>query len=149
LLHRGRRHAEAETRYRRALEIARRRFPTVHPVTASALLGLGELLLDTGALARAEPLIREAYAIRRTSLPPEHPDVAEAELAMGTVIAANGRYVEAERYLLAGRATLRATYGDSDPRTVVALTRLIQLYETSGQPMRAASHRAELNRVRR
>jgi serine/threonine protein kinase/tetratricopeptide (TPR) repeat protein len=148
LLHRRGRYAEAEARYRRSLAIARRRFPAIHAVTAAALLGLGELLVDTGAPARAEPLIREGYAIRRTSLPPGHPDIAEAERAMGDVIMANGRYLEAQRYLLASRQGLRAAFGDADARTRAALVSLIRLYEASGPPMRAATHRAELEAVR-
>ena len=148
LLHRRGSYGTAEARYRRSLAIARRRFPAIHPVTAAALLGLGELLLDTGAPARAEPLIREAYAIRRTSLPPGHPDIAQAERAMGEVIMANRRFIEAERYVLASRQGLRAAFGDADPRTRAAVVTLIRLYEASGQPLRAATHRAELEAVR-
>lgn len=117
-------------------------------MTAATLLGLGELLVGTGVPSRAEPLIREAYAIRRTSLPPGHPDIAEAERAMGDVIMANGRYLEAQRYLLASRQGLRAAFGDADARTRAALVSLIRLYEASGQPMRAAAHRTELEGVR-
>jgi serine/threonine-protein kinase len=144
LLHQRKSDQAAEALYRHALTIARQRFPGVHPVTATILLGLGELLLDRGAADRAEPLLREALAMRRTTLPPGHPGVSEVEQAIGAVIMARGRYVEAERYLLASRDGLRAAYGDADPRARSALTRLVDLYEASGQPARAASARAEL-----
>ena len=146
LLHQRESDQPAEALYRHALTIARRRFPEVHPVTATIQLGLGELLLDRGAADRAEPLIREALAMRRTTMPPGHPAVSEAEQTMGAVIMARGRYVEAERYLLASRDGLRAAYGDADPRVRAALTRVVELYEASGQPARATTLRAELER---
>jgi len=145
LLHRRGNDRQAEALYRRSLATMRRRLPAVHPLTATALLGLGELLLDRGAAAGAEPLVREAFAMRRTALPPGHPGVAEAEQAMGTVIMTRGRYVEAERFLLASRVALRAAYGEADPRAQAALARLVQLYDGSGQPARAAALRAEQN----
>jgi tetratricopeptide (TPR) repeat protein len=126
----------------------RRRLPAVHPLTATTLLGLGELLLDRGAADRAEPLLREALAMRQTVLPPEHPHVAEAQHFLGTALLADRRYVEAERYLLASLARLRAAFGNRDSRTRAALTSLVLLYEASGQPRQAASHRARLDETR-
>jgi serine/threonine-protein kinase len=143
-LYAGGRNAEAEALYRRALATMRRRLSTVHPLTATTLLGLGNLLLDRGAADRAEPLLREAMAMRRTALPLGHPHVAEAEQAMGAVVMARGRYLEAERYLLASRDVLKSAYGASDPRARAALARLVRLYEVSGQPLRAATYRNEL-----
>jgi tetratricopeptide (TPR) repeat protein len=144
LLHRRRKARDAEALYRRSLTTMRRQLPAVHPLTATTLLGLGTLLLDRGAAERAEPLLREALGMRRTALPSGHPGVVEAEQAMGAVIMARGRYMEAERYLLTSHEGLRTAYGEADTRTRGALTRLVQLYETSGQPARAATYRAQL-----
>ena len=145
LLHRRGNDVEAVRLYRRSLATLRRRLPAVHPLTATTLLGRGELLLDRGAADRAEPLLREALAMRQTVLPPEHPHVAEAQHFLGTALLADRRYVEAERYLLASLARLRAAFGNRDSRTRAALTSLVLLYEASGQPRQAASHRARLD----
>ena len=147
LLHQRNSDDAAEALYQHALTIARRRFPEVHPVSATILLGLGELLLDRGAAARAEPLLREALAMRQTVLPPEHPHVAEAQQLLGTAILTRRRYLEAERYLLASFTRLRAAFGNADPRTRAALSRVVRLYEASGQPRQAASVRARLDEI--
>ena len=44
-----------------------------HPRVASAQLGLGELLLDTGRAGEAAPWIREAHAALETKLGASHP----------------------------------------------------------------------------
>lgn len=143
-LHHQGKSTAAEALFRRSLASMRRRLPPVHPRTATTLLGLGNLLLDRGSVDQAEPLLREALAMRRTVLPLGHPGIAESEQGMGAVVMARGRYIEAERYLLPSRDVLKAAYGPSDTRARSALLLLVRLYEKSGQPLRAASYRAEL-----
>jgi tetratricopeptide (TPR) repeat protein len=142
LLHNSRRDGEAASLYRHALGVARTKLPAVHALTATTLAGLGEMELDGGAADRAEPLLREALAMRRAVLPPGHPHIAQAEQLVGAAILARHRYVEAEKYLLPSHDQLRAAYGDDDPRTQVARSRLLTLYKASRQPAEAARFRA-------
>lgn len=147
-LHRHGRDREAETLYRHALHTARQRLSTVHPVTATVLVGMAELLLDQGEPSKAEPVLREALAIRRAALPPGDPGRAEAEQLLGAAALARRHYIDAEAYLLPSAEWLRTTFGPPDPRTRMALDRLVALYTSWGVPQNAAVYRKYLQAAR-
>jgi len=57
----------AELRLREAINFGRQRWPAGHPVTAEALLELGELLLDLSRAREAKALLREALRLLVTA----------------------------------------------------------------------------------
>lgn len=143
VLRRRGRAAEAAQLYSHGLRVADG-LPRVHPVRASALLGLGGLLQDRGEQARAEALYRQALAIRQTLLPPDHPHIAEAQHRLGLAILAQRRFMEAERYLLLAHQGFRRAFGDGDTRTRNALADLSALYVSTGRPREGTAYRARL-----
>jgi hypothetical protein len=73
---------EAETLFRRVLDLRRRTLPARDPDTAAALASLGTLLLDRGDPRQAQPLLREAVDIYREALPAGDPARSDAEGAL-------------------------------------------------------------------
>jgi serine/threonine protein kinase len=101
------RFAEAETVYRRALDLSVRTLGEVHPNTLTRRWWLIRVLLDTDP-GRAEPEIR-SYLESAAEAP--HQDrwrVAWAEIAHGYALDAQGRTAEAEAALRQGIASFEA-----------------------------------------
>ncbi|MGA8027148.1 MAG: tetratricopeptide repeat protein [Bryobacteraceae bacterium] len=75
--------AQAEQKYREAIQIARAKFNAPHTITADGLMGLGTVLLAQGRASEARAALSEALNMRRKLLPPGHPDISAstAELA--------------------------------------------------------------------
>jgi tetratricopeptide (TPR) repeat protein len=67
---------EAESVYRRALEIGRPLLPEDDTTLANILILLGLIYVGRHEFARAEPLFREALANRRKSLGNSHPELS-------------------------------------------------------------------------
>ncbi len=82
------RYDDAEPNFRKSLDIRRAAYPTGHPIIATSLNNLAELLRAQNKLAEAEPLYREALEINKAALPAVHPNIANGlnNLAIPTLM---------------------------------------------------------------
>lgn len=110
----------------------------------TALIIQGLILTRTGQSNEGEKLIREAIKIRTDSLPKEHYWVALAKSALGECLTIERRYDEAEPFLRESYESLKNSQGASNPRTRIALQRLIVLYEDWRRPDAANEYRSKL-----
>jgi tetratricopeptide (TPR) repeat protein len=138
-LHLEHRLAESEAAYRDGLGMYRR-LAKDHPNVATALTGLGSVLLDEGRAGAAEPLLREAVAMQRKALPADHPDTAGTESVLGACLTAEGRYAEAEPLLLQSYARITARRSERSREAREARARIASLYTAWGQPAKASQY---------
>ncbi len=139
LLARVGRFDEAEPLAREALGI-RRELDPQHPRLAGSLSVLGRIRLGAGEPAEAEALLRESAASYEKRRPGNELGLAGARSALGECLVKQGRLEEAETHLLASLDLLAA--GEVRNPELVRLTRqrLVFLYETLGEPSRAAPY---------
>ncbi len=123
------RYAEALDKVKETLRIYRESFGTHYDNYPTALLVQGLSLVKTGHPGEGENVLREAVKIRTESLPKEHYWVALADSALGECLTIQERYVEAEPLLLSSYESLKSSQGANNPRTKLALQRLVSLYE--------------------
>jgi tetratricopeptide (TPR) repeat protein/predicted Ser/Thr protein kinase len=138
------RYAEALSKVTEALEIYRETFGTHYDNYPTALITQGLSQAKTGQPKEGEKILREAVKIRTESLPKEHYWVALANSALGECLTIQQRYNEAEPLLLGSYESLNNSEGRNNPRTRLALQRLIELYEKWRKPDLAARYRAML-----
>lgn len=87
---------EAESLYRRALEIDSTVYGDAHPIVARDANNLGFLFLDTGKFDEAEPLLRSALKIQESARQKNDPSIAATLNNWGRVLNARRRYDEAK-----------------------------------------------------
>jgi serine/threonine-protein kinase len=134
----------AEKIYRQSLSLYRKNFDEDNKYIAAAMFGLGTLFNDKGEPQNAEPLLRKSLKILKDTLSPGHHLLAEAEGELGECLTKLQKYDEAEPLLLNSYNSVNSKFGAKDKRTATATQRLIKLYESSGQPDKAAQYRALL-----
>lgn len=139
LEYRGR-YDEAAELYRRAAEIYGRSLGPRHRFTAIAISNLAQALRGTGDLQEAHDRYLEALSILEEVHPSNHQELAHNRSRFGGVLVALGRYDEAESLLMVAYEALLAGLGPEHPRTRDAARRLAELYETQGEPDRAAPY---------
>ncbi len=133
---------EAETLFRRALELDRKTFGDAHPVVATTLNNLALLLKDQSRFAEAESLCRAGLAIRMSALPEDDPDVARSLNNLATLLQAQGRYSEAEPFMTQAlekrRTFLRPDHPDiaSTLNNLGALLQAQEKYAEAEPPLR-------------
>src|SRR5262249_2187698 len=114
-------------------------------------LTLGITRLQLEKYAEAEPPLRAALAVLHKRQPNAW-TTAQACSLLGGALAGQQKYGEAELLLRKGDEGLKERQGAIPPgaRGVVAeaLTRLVRLYEATGQEDRAEAYRKELDRLR-
>jgi len=98
---------EAESLYRRSLEIRTRLFGPNNRDTIISMVNLVETLLDETQFPEAEKLVRQAYENARAHLGPSDPLTIRAGSTLGLALNNQGRYAEAE-------VILRQVVHDSD-----------------------------------
>ena len=143
LLYEEGRFAESLEKVIRALDVYRN-FGTHYDNYPTALIIRGLSLTKTGQPNEGEAVLRQAVEIRTDSVPKEHFWVALANGALGECLTTEGRYDEAEPLLLRSYESLKSSQGSGNPRTRLAVQRLITLYESWGKPDRANHFRIQL-----
>ena len=136
------RYAESLDRVSEALKIYLENFGPHYDNYPTALITKGLILAKTGQREEGEAILREAVKIRTESLPKEHYWVALAKSALGECLTIQERYNEAEPLLVESHESLRNSQGATNPRTRLALQRLVELYEKWQEPDLAAKYRA-------
>ncbi|HWY50976.1 MAG TPA: tetratricopeptide repeat protein [Chthoniobacterales bacterium] len=134
-------YAEALNKVTETLSIYRESFGPHYDQYPTALIIQGLILAKTGKPKEGERILREAVRIRTESLPKEHFWVAMANNALGECLTIQKRFTEAEPLLLSSYESLKNSQGPHNPRTGIALQRLIALYEAWGKPEQAARYR--------
>jgi eukaryotic-like serine/threonine-protein kinase len=138
------RYAESLTKVTETLKIYRETFGPHYDNYPTALIVQGLVLTKTGQLKEGEAILREAVKIRTDSLPKEHYWVALASSALGECLTMQQRYNEAEPLLVGSYESLKHSQGANNPRTRLALQRLVKLCEKWQKPDLAAKYRAFL-----
>ncbi len=111
---------------------------------ATALTVQGLILNKLGRSVAAEKVLREAVKLREENLPPKHFMTALTRGALGECLTILKRYDEAEPLLLASYQNLKDSQGPTNPRTKIALQRLVTLYLSWGRESEASSYRSQL-----
>lgn len=117
-------YAQAETRFRRALEIREEATTLDHPAIATAIGNLGAALLRRGKLDDAERHLRRALEIRERELGPEHPGVALTLSSLAIALEEMGRYEEEEAMLRRALRIQEAAVGPDHPDVALAFNNL-------------------------
>jgi serine/threonine protein kinase/Tfp pilus assembly protein PilF len=140
--------AGAETYSREALALKRKILDPNDPELANSYNGLAAILRAKGDYQGAEPLFRAALAIQAHAFSERHLMTAITANRLGDCLVALARFEEAEPLLVDSYPRIAAARGADDEMSLVALQRLINLYDGWGKPVEADRYRAELANVR-
>ncbi len=135
---------ESESLYRESLDMHRSTLPEGHPNIAWPLTSLSEVLLLLDRPAEAEPLLREAIRLRTAALPADDWRTAHSRSVLGGSLSAQARLEDAEPLLVDAYEDLTASTAAGKVMIRETLQRLVELYDTSGRPQRAAYYREQL-----
>ena len=129
--------AEAETRYRRLLEV-RRQDPEPSPAElATSLRNLGTVLYLQSRFAEAEALLREALTLRREVFGDDSTRTAAVWSSLGRVLHQRGDWDEAEGALRRALEIRSLRLADDHPHVALSRKDLASLYFDRGEPERA------------
>jgi tetratricopeptide (TPR) repeat protein/tRNA A-37 threonylcarbamoyl transferase component Bud32 len=107
--------AEAERRFRQALEIRRTADRDNASVTVKSYTALARVLRRRGATEEAVAVAEEGDALAAAELRPEHPEWAESRAELGLALGAAGRAGAADAFR-AGTTGLAGLLGSDHPR---------------------------------
>ncbi len=127
------RFAEAESLYRRTLEIAEKSFGSDHPKLSVRLNNLAVLLKATNRLKEAEPLMRRALEIDEKSFGSEHPDVARDLSNLAILLKDTNRLKEAEPLMRRALEIDEKFFGSEHPNVAIDLNNLAQLLKITNR----------------
>ncbi len=135
------RYAESLEKVKETLKIYLENFGPHYDNYPTALIIEGLSLVKTGHVKEGEDVLREAVKIRTELLPKEHYWVALAKSALGECLTLEHRYREAEPLLAGSYESLKRSQGANNPRTRLALRRVLELSKRR-EPDLAAKHDA-------
>ncbi|HJT87469.1 MAG TPA: tetratricopeptide repeat protein [Bryobacteraceae bacterium] len=137
-------YAEAEARYREAIDLWRKAFGPRNPDAAKGMLNLAALYHERGREAGAEDLYRGAAVIFQAAYGENHPLTLVARDELAEVLRAEGRFSESERLSRAVLPALEHALDRKDPRVVRALANYARLLEDTKRPREAAAVRVRI-----
>jgi tetratricopeptide (TPR) repeat protein len=126
-------YAEAEPRYKRALEITEKALGPDHPDVAATLNNLAKLYRSLGKYAEAEPLCKRSLEITEKALGPDHPDLATILNNLAALHESRGRYAEAEPLYKRSLEINEKALGPHHPSVGTMLNNLAELYKSQGR----------------
>jgi hypothetical protein len=139
--------AEAEAVRREELAVERRLSGDEHRFVANSLAELTSLLLVEEKSAEAEPPARECLSIREKKLPDDW-STFNARSMLGGSLLGQKKFSEAEPLLLAGYEGMKQRQDKIPAVSKVCvketLQRLVQLYEATGEAVKAAEWKTKL-----
>ncbi|MDB4881816.1 MAG: protein kinase [Gemmatimonadetes bacterium] len=136
------RYDEADAYFARNVDIYRAIYHGPHNRLGTALANRASVFSARGDYAGAERLFREALSVFGKTLPATHLDIGIARAKLGRSLLRQRRFVEAERESSAGLAILLAQTGPATSWARNTRGDLAMLYDSLGQPARAAAMRA-------
>ena len=129
----GDRPDEAETFFRRALEIQRASLGEDDLSQVHGLHSLGALLARQGRFDEAEPLLRRAYTLLAAALGTRHPRASESRLHLAGALVRQGRFEEAEAEDRAVIEGWTRSLGPGHPSLATARIALVGALEGQGR----------------
>jgi tetratricopeptide (TPR) repeat protein len=136
-------YAQAESSYKRILELARKHAPSDHPGLALLLGDYAGLLREKGDYVDAEKSIREALQIAERSLGSNHPKLVEPMRLFAFELAARGAFDEAVVLLKRALTSCDRHPIREDENREHILRQLVKAYREEGDYV-AAEHSARL-----
>ena len=140
--------AEAEAVFRDQLRCARNLVPRDDSLVSGTLGSLTLNMLYAKKFAEAEPIAREMLAIHEKLDPNDWFEFSNQSV-LGACLLGQKKYAEAEPILVSGYQGMKQRYDDFPKHyksrdLKLALNHLIQLYEETNQPAKAAEWKQEL-----
>jgi eukaryotic-like serine/threonine-protein kinase len=135
---------EAEADFRRMADIYRTVYHDHHYLIAVALSNLGSVYLEKKEYARAEQMFREVVQRFTDTLSADHLNTGIARVKLGKALLLERHYPEAETETLNGYQILSRQSSPNPNWVSRARQDLIEEYEATNQPDKAAKVRAEL-----
>lgn len=145
LLQRGGAYEEAEPLLQESLVLFQELYGESHIYVGVSLSNQANLKNVLGKYAEAEALARQSLAILSESLAADHWRIAVAEGVLGASFTGRGRFTEAEPLLLKSHTIVCKTTGASSLYCRRALQHLVDLYQASGRPQKAAEYQELLD----
>ncbi len=133
------REREAESLYRRALEMQLATGSPDHNSTAAALYGLARLLERRGAREEAVSAIRDVQALQRRIYGEEHPRSLAALAHLAGLLHRSGRLADSETAFRTMAQLQRSTLGEAHPSYAGTLTALSAVLIDAGRLTEADS----------
>lgn len=128
---------EAESLFRRSLDIRRKRLGHGDLDVAATIHNLGQVLMNQGKYRAAEQLLREALAIQRTLLDPKHPSFVMTLSDLAVVLVDLGNQHEAESLYREAMAIGIEVLGRKHPQLASTVTKMGRLAAAEGDYDRA------------
>jgi tetratricopeptide (TPR) repeat protein len=119
--------ATAESLLGRALDMASRVLPEVHPLRAAALNNVAQVRRFQERYLEAEQSYREALAIWEKALGPRHPDTARGMLNLAALHHERGREKPAEELYRRAAAIFSEAYGEDHELALIARAELAEV----------------------
>ncbi|OWY71593.1 hypothetical protein B7486_07865 [cyanobacterium TDX16] len=141
--------SEAETILHEAIPISRRVRGDNHPATLMMLDQLASVLIHLDRADDAEPILYPALEAARQTLPEGHTVTSMLLISMSRLYVAQDRFADAESLLLESIHSRAKTLGADHPWTADAIHELIELYEKTAQPDKAAEWKTRIADVGR
>lgn len=135
---------EAESLFKKALEVSKEKRGDENPETIEIVHNIGVLRREQKRYDETESLLRQALQGRQRKLGNDHPACFESMHELALLYKEQGRYEAAEKYLREALGGRRKRLGDTHPHTMESLNDLIELYETWNKPEEAEKWRAKL-----
>ena len=117
----------AEALLSRALEMAPRVLPEIHPTRAAALNNVAQVRRFQQRYLEAEQLYREALAIWEKALGPRHPDTARGMLNLAALHHERGREKAAEELYRRAASIFSEAYGEDHELALIARAELAEV----------------------
>jgi len=127
------RYSEAESMYKRALEIGKKTLGPNHSDVATHLNNLAGLYRAQGKYGEAEPMRKRALKIDEKVYGPDHPEVATDLNNLALLYQNQGRYDEAELMYKRALEIGEKTLGPDHPKVAIRLNNLAELYRAQGK----------------
>lgn len=141
---RTRKYDEADAHFARNVAIYQAVYHGPHNLLGTALSNRGSVFLARGDNVGAEKYYREALAVYLKILPPTHLDVGIVRVKLGRALLRQRRFVDGEKESAGGLAILLQQTSPSLGFVKNARSDLAQMYDSLGQPAKAAAMRAAL-----
>ncbi|MGH9379260.1 MAG: tetratricopeptide repeat protein [Thermoanaerobaculia bacterium] len=120
--------------FRRALTLAEQNYPPLHFRRAVALNYLAWPLTSLGRLAEAEDALRQAQGIYETIYPEElHARAYDLHIVRGFNLRTVEKYAAAELHFARARDVAAALFGRDDPRYLIAISNLGDVFTDLGR----------------
>jgi serine/threonine protein kinase/tetratricopeptide (TPR) repeat protein len=134
--------AAAIPHLRKAVAIHKRLRGDDHLDVAIGLGNLASALNESGEYAEAEDSYREAIRSVENSMGRDYWVYGQVRYGYGAFLFERGRTADAEPHLHSGYEVLKNGLGEHHRRTLIALRKLVELYDTRGERAKAAEYRA-------